>query len=60
MFRVAPLQRRLLGLAQAGAGSGSFDFGGYRRVATQWEIWGAGATLTPLIGLGLMVLKPAF
>ena len=60
MFRVAPLQRRLLGLAQAGAASGSFDFEGYRRVALQWEAWGAGATLTPVLGLALMVLKPSF
>ena len=58
-MRVAPLQRRLLGLAQAGAAGGSFDFDGYRRVAVSWEIWGAVATLTPLIGLALMVLKPA-
>jgi uncharacterized membrane protein len=60
MFRVAPLQRRLFGLAQAGASSGSFDFEGYRRVAMQWEVWGAGATLTPVLGLALMVLKPSF
>lgn len=59
MFRVAPLQRRLLALAQAGAAGGSFDFDAYRRLAVGWEIWGAVATFTPLIGLALMVLKPA-
>ena len=59
MFRVAPLQRQLRTLAEAGAASGSFDYETYHRVAMQWEIWGAGATLTPLLALALMVLKPA-
>lgn len=58
-FRVAPLQRQLRGLAEAGAASGSFDYEGYHRIALRWEIWGAGATLTPVLGLALMVLKPA-
>jgi len=26
----------------------------------RWEIWGAAALLTPVAGLALMVLKPAF
>lgn len=60
MARLAPLQRRLHALAHSGAASGSFDYDAYRRVAAQWDIWGSIATLTPLIGLGLMVLKPAF
>ena len=59
-LRVAPLQRRLLALAQAGVSQGSFDFDAYRRVAASWEIWGSVATATPLVGLALMVLKPAF
>ncbi|MGH7947119.1 MAG: DUF2269 family protein [Opitutaceae bacterium] len=59
MLRLAPLQRRLHAHAQAGAASGSFDFEAYRRMAVQWEIWGSVATLAPVIGLGLMVLKPA-
>ncbi len=59
MIRLAPLQRKLQAYALAGATSGSFDFDGYRRMAVQWEIWGAVATLTPVIGLALMVLKPA-
>ncbi len=60
MARVAPLQRQLLAFAQAGAASGSFDFETYHRRAIRWEIWGAAATLTPLVGLALMVLKPSF
>ncbi len=60
MAKLAPLQRKLNAHAQAGAASGSFDFDAYRRMAAQWDFWGAIATLTPLIGLALMVLKPAF
>jgi uncharacterized membrane protein len=59
MARVAPLQRQLYAAAEAGAASGSFDYDAYHRLAMRWEIWGAGATLTPFIGLALMVLKPA-
>jgi uncharacterized membrane protein len=59
MMRLAPLQRKLLAFALAGAASGSFDYEAYHRIAAQWDHWGGVATLTPLIGLGLMVLKPA-
>ncbi len=59
MFRVAPLQRQLRAIAEAGVASGSFDFAAYHRVAIRWELWGAGATLTPFLALALMVLKPA-
>ena len=59
-MRVAPLQRRLRDLAGAGAAGGTFDFAAYHRLAVQWEIWGTIATATPLAGLALMVLKPAF
>jgi len=59
MAFVGPLQRRLLALAQAGAGNGDFDYEGYANVARRWEFWGAAALLTPAAGLVLMVLKPA-
>lgn len=58
MGLVAPLQRQLLPLAQAGT-AGAFDYPGYQRLARRWEIWGAVALLTPAAGLVLMVLKPA-
>lgn len=58
-MRLAPLQRRMLKHAQAGAASGAFDFVGYHRLSRQWDLWGAVATGTPLVGLALMVLKPA-
>jgi len=61
MAFVVPLQRQLLALAlaQAGSGPGAFDYAGYHRVARRWEIWGGAALLTPAAGLVLMVLKPA-
>jgi uncharacterized membrane protein len=55
-MRLGPLQRRMRDLAQAG---GAFDIEAYHRLSRQWEFWGAVATGAPLIGLGLMVLKPA-
>ncbi|HEU4517284.1 MAG TPA: DUF2269 family protein [Steroidobacteraceae bacterium] len=57
--RLTPLQRRMRDLAQAGAASGAFDRAAYERLSKQWDLWGAVATLTPLVGLALMVLKPA-
>jgi uncharacterized membrane protein len=59
MGSVAPLQRQLLALAQAGSGAEIFDYAGYALVARRWEVWGAAALLTPAAGLLLMVLKPA-
>lgn len=58
MFLVAPLQRRLLALAQAGV-AGGFDYAAYSGLARRWESWGAAALLAPVAGLVLMVLKPA-
>lgn len=57
-WRVAPLQRTLRALADAGARSDEFDAARYRALALRWEIWGAVALLTPLAGLVLMVFKP--
>jgi uncharacterized membrane protein len=59
MAFVTPLQRQMLAMAQAGSGTGGFDYAGYAMVAKRWEIWGAAALLTPAAGLVLMVLKPA-
>ena len=56
---VVPLQRQLLALAQAGSGTGGFDYAGYASLARRWDLWGAAALLTPVAGLVLMVLKPA-
>lgn len=57
--RLTPLQRRMRDLAQEGAACGWFDRAAYDRLSKQWDFWGAVATLAPLGGLALMVLKPA-
>ena len=59
VIRVAPLQRELLKLAEGGTLSASFDYPRYLGVARRWEMWGAIALVTPVVGLVLMVLKPA-
>ena len=57
-IRVAPVQRQLRTLAEAGVQSGTFDFANYHALAVRWEAWGAAALLTPVAGLVLMVMKP--
>lgn len=59
-MRLAPLQRQMRAQAEAGVRSGAFDFVAYHRLSRQWDFWGFAATATPLLGLALMVLKPAF
>lgn len=54
---VAPLQKKLLANVQAGQ-SGNWNESEYRRLSRSWEIWGAVATLAPLVALFLMVMKP--
>lgn len=60
MFRVAPLQRQLLAMAQTGAERRNFDYDAYRKLATRWEWWGAIALLTPIAALVIMTLKPVW
>jgi uncharacterized membrane protein len=57
--RVAPLQRQLLALAQGSAQSASFEYPRYHALARRWEVWGAVALATPIVGLIFMVLRPA-
>jgi uncharacterized membrane protein len=54
---VAPLQKRLRAMAEAGAASGAFDVALYRRLSLRWEVVGILATITPLGALFLMVAK---
>ena len=58
MWQVAPLQRRLLALAQAGEFAAQFDYPAYAALARRWEWWGGVALMTPVGALFLMVLKP--
>ena len=57
--RIAPLQKRMHALAEPGAKGGPFDLAAYERLSRQWDFWGTVATVTPLAGVALMVLKPA-
>jgi uncharacterized membrane protein len=59
-MRLAPLQRRMHALAEAGARGGAFDLAAYHGLSRRWDRWGAVAIGAPILGLGLMVLKPAF
>jgi len=58
MAKVVPLQRALRRLAEAGAADGRFEYSAYQALARRWELWGAVALGAPLLGMGLMVLKP--
>lgn len=53
---IAPLQRQMLALAQNGA---AMDWVAYQRLSRRWDVAGVVATLTPLLAMCLMVLKPA-
>jgi uncharacterized membrane protein len=57
--RLVPLQRRMHEFARAAAASGAFDYAAYHRLSKQWDFWGWVATATPILGIALMVLKPA-
>lgn len=55
---VAPLQRRLLALAEQARAGGALDAAAYRQLSVAWELSGAVALLTPVAAMALMVLKP--
>ena len=55
---LAPLQKKLLANVRDGI-AGQWNQAEYDRLSRAWEIWGAVATLTPVIALFLMVTKPA-
>jgi uncharacterized membrane protein len=57
---VAPLQKKLRAMAEAGASSGAFDHAEYRKLAVRWKVWGLISVATPLGGVALMVLKPSW
>jgi uncharacterized membrane protein len=57
-FFVAPLQKKLRGIAAAGVASGEIDRARYARLSLAWEVTGLLATITPLGALFLMVAKP--
>jgi uncharacterized membrane protein len=54
---VAPLQKKLLANARAGL-AGTWNEAEYKKLSGAWTLWGTIATLTPLIAVFLMVMKP--
>ncbi len=54
---VAPLQKKLLANVRAGI-AGTWNQAEYQKLSRSWELWGAVATLAPVIALFLMVTKP--
>jgi uncharacterized membrane protein len=54
---VGPLQKKLLKNVQAGL-SGTWNQSEYEALTRSWKVWGAIATVAPLIALFLMVMKP--
>ena len=55
---LAPLQRRILGIAQAAQPGEAWPSADYRRLSRTWELIGLVAIALPLGALALMVLKP--
>ena len=56
-LKVAPLQKRIYNLTRDQENNKAFDWIGFNRTYTQWEIWGLFALVTPLTALILMTLK---
>jgi len=55
MWQVAPLQKRLLRMIE---GEAAPDWAAYRSLSLRWELWGLFATITPVVAVALMVVKP--
>ena len=55
MWQVAPLQKRLLRMIE---GEAAPDWAAYRSLSLRWELWGLFATITPIVAVALMVVKP--
>ena len=54
-WKVAPLQKKLYHLTTNS--SGNFDWALFKKVFTEWEVWGLIALLTPVGALVMMTLK---
>ena len=54
---VAPLQKKLLANVRAGI-AGTWNQPEYQKLSRAWELWGAVATLAPVVVVFLMVIKP--
>ena len=54
---VGPLQKKKLANTRAGL-AGNWNQAEYDRLSKSWALWGAVATVAPLIAVFLMVMKP--
>jgi len=54
-WKVAPLQKKIKNLTSNH--SGDFDWTFFKKVYSQWELWGLFSLLTPFAALVMMVLK---
>jgi len=54
---VGPLQKKLLANVRTGI-TGTWNQPEYQKLSRAWELWGAVATLAPIVALFLMVTKP--
>jgi len=54
---VGPLQKKLLANVRTGI-TGTWNQPEYQKLSRAWELWGAVATLAPVVALFLMVTKP--
>jgi uncharacterized membrane protein len=57
MAQVAPLQKKMLANLEAGI-PGPWNQSEYDALSRRWQAWGLVATLTPVVALFLMVMKP--
>ena len=56
-FKVVPLQKRIYNLTLNKETSTDFDWENFRKVFSQWDIWGLIALLTPFAAFIMMTLK---
>ena len=57
IWKVAPLQKKIRGLTSEQNSETDFDWAGFNKVYTEWEIWGLIALAAPVAALVMMTLK---
>jgi uncharacterized membrane protein len=57
-WKLAPLQKKITHFTDVKAEDETrFNWGAYQKLYKAWDLWGLVAILTPLLALGMMVLK---
>ena len=57
MFKVTPLQQKIYKLTLTENNKNDFNWTNFRKLYSEWDIWGLIATLTPLAAFVMMILK---